>query len=309
MGYQDVVNLAGGFADWKRNGFEVTIPRVLSSEQRSRYSRHLLIPEVGEDGQQRLLDARVLLVGAGGLGSPASMYLAAAGVGTLGIVDADVVDESNLQRQILHSTPDVGRPKVESAVNRLRAINPTIEIVPYDTVLSSANAFEILEPWDVVIDGTDNFPVRYLVNDATQMLGKPLVYGSIYQWDGQATVFMPGGDAPCYRCLFPQPPPPGTVPSCAEGGVFGVLPGIVGSIQATEAIKLITGVGEPLIGKLLVFDAQAMEFTTVKVRWDADCPVCGKDPTITELIDYDAFCGLAPGQVPPEAEHGVSTLA
>jgi adenylyltransferase/sulfurtransferase len=217
------------------------------------------------------------------------------------------VDESNLQRQIIHSTADVGRPKVDSAVDRLRAINPTIEVVPYDTILTSQNAFEILEPWDVIVDGTDNFPVRYLVNDATQFLGKPLVYGSIYQWDGQATVFMPGQDAPCYRCLFPQPPPPGTVPSCAEGGVFGVLPGIVGSIQATEAVKLITGKGDPLIGRLLIFDALQMDFQTVKVRWDADCPVCGKEPTITELIDYDAFCGIAPGGTPSEAEHGVST--
>jgi adenylyltransferase/sulfurtransferase len=179
--------------------------------------------------------------------------------------------------------------------------------VPYDTILSSHNAFEVLEPWDVVVDGTDNFPVRYLVNDATQFLGKPLVYGSIYQWDGQATVFMPGQDAPCYRCLFPQPPPPGTVPSCAEGGVFGALPGIVGSIQATEAVKLITGKGDPLIGRLLIFDALEMDFQTVRVRWDADCPVCGKEPTITELIDYEAFCGLTPGQAPPEAEHGVAT--
>jgi adenylyltransferase/sulfurtransferase len=235
------------------------------------------------------------------------MYLAAAGVGTLGILDFDRVDESNLQRQIIHSTADVGRPKVESAADRLRAINPTIEIVPYDTILSSQNAFEILEPWDVVVDGTDNFPVRYLVNDATQFLGKPLVYGSIYQWDGQATVFMPGQEAPCYRCLFPQPPPPGTVPSCAEGGVFGVLPGIVGSIQATEAVKIITGKGDPLVGRLLIFDALEMDFQTVNVRWDADCPVCGKEPSITELIDYEAFCGLTPGQAPPEAEHGVST--
>jgi adenylyltransferase/sulfurtransferase len=217
-------------------------------------------------------------------------------VGTLGIVDFDKVDESNLQRQIVHSTADVGRPKVESAVDRLRAINPTIEVVPYDTILSSQNAFEVLEPWDVVVDGTDNFPVRYLVNDATQFLGKPLVYGSIYQWDGQATVFMPGQDAPCYRCLFPQPPPPGTVPSCAEGGVFGALPGIVGSIQATEAVKLITGKGDPLIGRLLIFDALEMDFQTVRVRWDADCPVCGKEPSITELIDYEAFCGLTPGR-------------
>ncbi len=278
-----------------------------TEEQVRRYARHIILPGIGGEGQRKLLDAKVLVIGAGGLGSPVAMYLAAAGVGTLGILDFDKVDESNLQRQILHSTADVGRPKVESAVDRLEAINPTIEIVPYDRVLHSGNAFEVLEPWDVVVDGTDNFPVRYLVNDATQMLGKPLVYGSIYQFDGQATVFLPGQESPCYRCLFPQPPPPGTVPSCAEGGVFGVLPGIVGSIQATEAIKLITGMGEPLVGKLLIFDALAMEFTTVKVRWDADCPVCGKEPTITELIDYDAFCGLAPGQVPPEAEHGVST--
>ena len=260
--------------------------------QVQRYARHIILPGIGGEGQRKLLDAKVLCIGAGGLGSPAAMYMAAAGVGTLGILDFDKVDESNLQRQIIHSTADIGRPKVDSATDRLRAINPTIEVVPYDTILTSDNAFEILEPWDIVVDGTDNFPVRYLVNDATQMLGKPLVYGSIYQFDGQATVFMPGQDAPCYRCLFPQPPPPGTVPSCAEGGVFGVLPGIVGSIQATEAIKLITGLGEPLVGKLLIFDALAMEFTTVNIRWDADCPVCGKEPTITELIDYEAFCGV-----------------
>jgi adenylyltransferase/sulfurtransferase len=278
-----------------------------SEEQVRRYARHIILPGIGGEGQRKLLDAKVLCIGAGGLGSPASMYLAAAGVGTVGILDFDKVDESNLQRQILHSSADVGRMKVESAVDRLRGINPTIEIVPYGTILTSANAFEILEPWDIVVDGTDNFPVRYLVNDATQMLGKPLVYGSIYQFDGQATVFMPGQDAPCYRCLFPQPPPPGTVPSCAEAGVFGVLPGIVGCIQAAEAIKLITGLGDPLIGRLLIFDALAMEFTTVKVRWDADCPVCGKEPTVTELIDYDMFCGLATGQVPREAEHGVAT--
>jgi len=278
-----------------------------TEEQVQRYARHIILPQIGGAGQKTLLDAKVLAIGAGGLGSPVAMYLAAAGVGTVGILDFDRVDLTNLQRQILHGTKDVGRPKVESAVERLRDINPTIEVVPYETVLTSANAFEILEPWDIVIDGTDNFPVRYLVNDATQMLGKPLVYGSIYQFDGQATVFMPGRDSPCYRCLFPQPPPPGTVPSCAEGGVFGVLPGIVGCIQATEAIKLITGIGEPLIGRLLIFDALAMEFTTVKVRWDADCPVCGKEPTVTELIDYDQFCGLAPGQAPPEAEHGVPT--
>jgi len=278
-----------------------------TEEQVRRYARHIILPGIGGEGQRRLLDAKVLCIGAGGLGSPVAMYLAAAGVGTLGILDFDTVDESNLQRQIIHSTADVGRAKVASAADRLRAINPTIEVVPYDAILTSQNAFEMLEPWDVVVDGTDNFPVRYLVNDATQFLGKPLVYGSIYQWDGQATVFMPGKEAPCYRCLFPQPPPPGTVPSCAEGGVFGVLPGIIGSIQATEAVKLITGKGDPLIGRLLIFDALQMDFQTVKVRWDADCPVCGKEPSITALIDYDAFCGIPSGGVPSEAEHGVST--
>ena len=247
-----------------------------TEDQVRRYARHIILPGIGGDGQRKLLDSKVLVIGAGGLGSPVAMYLAAAGVGTLGILDFDKVDESNLQ------------------------------VVPYDTILTSQNAMDVLEPWDVVVDGTDNFPVRYLVNDATQFLGKPLVYGSIYQWDGQATVFMPGQEAPCYRCLFPQPPPPGTVPSCAEGGVFGVLPGIVGSIQATEAVKLVTGKGDPLIGRLLIFDALQMDFQTVRVRWDADCPVCGKAPSITELIDYEAFCGLTPGQAPPEAEHGVS---
>jgi molybdopterin/thiamine biosynthesis adenylyltransferase len=277
-----------------------------TEDQVTRYARHIILPQIGGAGQRKLIDSKVLAIGAGGLGSPVAMYLAAAGIGTLGIVDFDRVDLTNLQRQILHTTADVGRSKVESAVDHLRQLNPTIEVVPHDTILSSANAFDVIEPYDIVIDGTDNFPVRYLVNDATQMLGKPLVYGSIYQFDGQATVFMPGKDAPCYRCLFPEPPPPGTVPSCAEGGVFGVLPGIVGCIQATEAIKLITGIGDPLIGRLLIFDALGMEFQTVNVRWDPECPVCGKEPTITELIDYDQFCGLSPGEAPPEAEHGVS---
>jgi len=237
------------------------------------------------------------------------MYLAAAGVGTLGILDFDRVDLTNLQRQLLHDTDDVGRPKVDSAADRITGINPGVNVIKHDTVLNSENAFEVLEPYDIVIDGTDNFPVRYLVNDATQMLGKPLVYGSIFQFDGQASVFMPGQGVPCYRCLFPEPPPPGTVPSCAEGGVFGVLPGIIGTIQAIEAIKLIIGIGEPLIGKLLLFDAVDMEFTTVKLRWDPDCPVCGKNPTVTELIDYDMFCGLPSGQPPLEAEHGVATTS
>ena len=265
---------------------------MFTEEQVQRYSRHIILPNIGGKGQRKLLDGSVLVIGAGGLGSPVAMYLAAAGVGKLGIVDFDRVDVTNLQRQILHTTADVGRPKVESAVEHLRAINPTIEIVGHDTLLYSTNVFDVMDGYDVVVDGTDNFPVRYLVNDATQFLGKPLVYGSIFQWEGQATVFMPGQEAPCYRCLFPSPPPPGTVPSCAEGGVFGVLPGVIGSIQATEAIKLITGEGESLVGRLLLYDALHMDFQEVKIRWDADCPVCGKAPTITELIDYEAFCGV-----------------
>ena len=277
-----------------------------TEEQVVRYARHIILPGIGGEGQRKLLDAKVLCIGAGGLGSPVAMYLAAAGVGTLGILDFDKVDLTNLQRQIIHGTSDVGRPKVDSAADRLREINPGIDVIAYDTILRSENAFEIFEPYDVIIDGSDNFPVRYLTNDATQMLGKPLVYGSIFQFEGQATVFMPGQETPCYRCLFPQPPPPGTVPSCAEGGVFGVLPGIIGCIQATEAIKLVTGMGTPLVGKLLLFDALDMDFQMVKLRWDADCPVCGKEPTVTELIDYEQFCGLAPGEAPPEAEHGVS---
>jgi molybdopterin/thiamine biosynthesis adenylyltransferase len=270
--------------------------RGFTVEEVQRYARHIILPGVGAEGQRKLLDAKVLCIGTGGLGSPISMYLAAAGVGTIGLVDFDTVDLSNLQRQIAHGTSDVGRPKVESAKETLLELNPNVEVVTYDTLLSSANAFDVLEPWDVVIDGTDNFPVRYLVNDATQFLGKPLVYGSIYQFEGQATVFMPGKEAPCYRCLFPSPPPPGTVPSCAEGGVFGVLPGVIGAIQATEAIKIITGEGEPLIGRLLLYDALHMDFQEVKIRWDADCPVCGKDPSITELIDYELFCGVPAAQ-------------
>ena len=263
-----------------------------TEDQVQRYSRHIILPNIGGAGQRKLLDSKVLVIGAGGLGSPILLYLAAAGIGTIGIVDFDKVDTSNLQRQILHTDADVDRSKVESALDHLCALNPTIEIIGHDTLLNSDNVMEIMEPYDVVIDGTDNFPVRYLVNDATQFLGKPLVYGSIYQFEGQATVFMPGQDAPCYRCLFPSPPPPGTVPSCAEGGVFGVLPGVIGAIQATEAIKLITGEGDSLVGRLLLYDALHMDFQEVKIRWDADCPVCGKDPSITELIDYELFCGV-----------------
>jgi molybdopterin/thiamine biosynthesis adenylyltransferase len=272
-----------------------------------RYARHIILPGIGGEGQRKLMDARVLVIGAGGLGSPAAMYLTAAGVGTIGLVDFDRVELSNLQRQLLHDTEDVGRPKVDSARDRLADLNPNVDVHAHQVLLSSENAFDVLGDYDVVVDGTDNFPVRYLVNDATQMLGKPLVYGSIYQWEGQASVFLPGQDTPCYRCLFPEPPPPGTVPSCAEGGVFGVLPGIIGSIQAVEAIKLVLGVGETLGGKLVLYDALRNEFTTVRLRWDPDCPVCGKHPTVTELIDYEAFCGLAPGQAPPEAEQTPSS--
>jgi molybdopterin/thiamine biosynthesis adenylyltransferase/rhodanese-related sulfurtransferase len=293
MGYEDVVNLAGGFTDWKRNGFEVTIPRVLSAEQRSRYSRHLLIPEVGEDGQQRLLDARVLLVGAGGLGSPASLYLAAAGVGTLGIVDGDVVDESNLQRQIVHATDRLGEPKVLSAKRTVEALNPDVHVVPFQERLTSENVERILgEGWDVIVDGADNFPTRYLVNDASVWHGIPVVHGSIFRFEGQVTVFSPG-DGPCYRCLFPQPPPPELAPSCAEGGVLGVLPGIIGSIQANETLKLVLDRGETLAGRLLLFDALGTTLDEVVVRRDPECPVCGESPTITDYIDYIEFCNAS----------------
>jgi molybdopterin/thiamine biosynthesis adenylyltransferase/rhodanese-related sulfurtransferase len=296
MGYTDVVNLTGGFTEWKRSGFEVTIPRVLSSEQRSRYSRHLLIPEVGEDGQQRILDARVLLVGAGGLGSPASLYLAAAGVGTLGIVDADVVDESNLQRQIVHSTDRLGEPKVLSAKRTIEALNPDVRVVPFEERLTSENVERILaDGWDVIVDGADNFPTRYLVNDASVWHGIPVVHGSIFRFDGQVTVFSPG-EGPCYRCLFPQPPPPELAPSCAEGGVLGVLPGIIGSIQANEALKIILDRGDTLAGRLLLFDALGTTLDEVTVRRDPDCPVCGENPTITEYVDYVEFCN-APAAV------------
>jgi sulfur-carrier protein adenylyltransferase/sulfurtransferase len=290
LGYESVVNLAGGFNDWKRNGFETTIPRVLSAEQRARYSRHLLIPEVGEEGQQRLLDARVLLVGAGGLGSPASLYLAAAGVGTLGIIDEDVVDESNLQRQIVHSTDRLGEPKVSSAKRTIEALNPDVKVVPFEERLTSDNIERILgERWDVIVDGADNFPTRYLVNDASVWHGIPVVHGSIYRFEGQVTVFAPGA-GPCYRCLFPTPPPPELAPSCAEGGVLGVLPGIIGSLQANEALKLVLDRGETLVGRLLLFDALGTNVDEVQVRRDPYCPVCGDSPTITEYVDYVEFC-------------------
>jgi adenylyltransferase/sulfurtransferase len=270
----------------------------LTNDEVKRYSRHLIMPEVGVDGQRKLKASKVLCIGAGGLGSPVAMYLAAAGVGTLGIVDFDTVDFSNLQRQILHGTPDVGRSKLASAKDKLHALNPEIDIQTYEVALSSQNAMQLFAPYDVVVDGTDNFPTRYLVNDACVLLGKPNAYGSIFRFEGQASVFATK-DGPCYRCLYPEPPPPGLVPSCAEGGVLGVLPGLIGMVQATEAVKLIMGIGEPLIGRFLIYDALRMRFRELKLRKDPDCPVCGTHPTVTKLIDYEQFCGITPAAPEP----------
>src|SRR6202045_3735634 len=266
-------------------------PPALSNEEVLRYSRHLIMPEVGMEGQQKLKAARVLCIGTGGLGSPLAVYLAGAGVGTLGLVDFDVVDFTNLQRQVIHFTSDVGRSKLESAREKIAAINPYVDVKTFETRLTSQNALEIFKDFDIIVDGTDNFPTRYLVNDACVITGKPNVYGSIFRFEGQASVFATK-DGPCYRCLYPEPPPPGLVPSCAEGGVLGILPGLVGVIQATEAIKLILGAGDPLIGRLLLVDALSMKFRELKLRKDPDCPVCGKNPTVTELIDYQQFCGI-----------------
>ena len=263
----------------------------LSNEEIARYSRHLIMPEVALDGQKKLKAAKVLTVGTGGLGSPLALYLAAAGVGTIGIVDFDVVDESNLQRQIIHGTSDVGRPKVDSAYDKLKDINPNVDVRVHEEALTSENALEIFEDYDVIVDGTDNFPTRYLVNDACVLLNKPNVYGSIFRFEGQASVFY-AEEGPCYRCLYPEPPPPGLVPSCAEGGVLGILPGAIGTIQATETVKLLLGIGEPLIGRLLLYDALGMSFREMKLRKDPNCPVCGENPTVTELIDYQEFCGI-----------------
>src|SRR6266536_1026919 len=290
LGYENVSSLAGGFTDWKRNGYPTQLPRSLDAAKRQRYSRHLLIPEVGEQGQLRLLDSRVLLIGAGGLGSPAALYLAAAGVGTLGIVDDDAVDATNLQRQIVHSTERLGDSKAESAKRTIEALNPDVAVKTFQERLTSENVDRILgEGWDVIVDGADNFPTRYLLNDASIWHDIPVVHGSIFRFEGQVTVFKPG-EGPCYRCLFPQPPPPELAPSCAEGGVLGVLPGIIGSIQASEALKLAMGIGEPLVGRLLLFDALAASFTEVAIRRDPACPVCGDNPTITEYVDYVEFC-------------------
>jgi molybdopterin/thiamine biosynthesis adenylyltransferase/rhodanese-related sulfurtransferase/molybdopterin converting factor small subunit len=263
----------------------------LSNAEMARYSRHLILPEVGMEGQRKLKAARVLCIGTGGLGSPLALYLTAAGVGTLGLVDFDKVDESNLQRQIIHATPDIGRPKIDSAAEKLKALNPFVNVVKHETMLTSENALELFADYDIIVDGTDNFPTRYLVNDACVITGKPNVYGSIFRFDGQASVFATK-DGPCYRCLYPEPPPPGLVPSCAEGGVLGILPGLVGVIQATEAIKLILGAPEPLIGRLLLVDAWRMKFRELKLRKNPECPVCGTHPTVTKLIDYQQFCGF-----------------
>jgi molybdopterin/thiamine biosynthesis adenylyltransferase/rhodanese-related sulfurtransferase len=272
---------------------EPTALPELTTDDLARYSRHLILPEVGMEGQQKLKAARVLCVGTGGLGSPLAFYLAAAGIGTLGLVDFDVVDASNLQRQIIHSTRDIGRKKLDSAAEKLTALNPALNVVKHETMLTSANALEILKDYDIVADGTDNFPTRYLVNDACVLLGKPNVYGSIFRFEGQASVFATE-EGPCYRCLYPEPPPPGLVPSCAEGGVLGILPGLVGVIQATEVIKLILGKGSSLIGRLLLVDALNMKFRELKLRKNHECPVCGDNPTVTELIDYQNFCGIVP---------------
>jgi adenylyltransferase/sulfurtransferase len=281
----------------------------LSNDDLARYSRHLILPEVGLEGQRKLKAARVLCVGAGGLGSPLAFYLAAAGIGTLGLLDFDVVDVSNLQRQIIHSTEDVGRLKIDSAAEKLLALNPDLKIIKFNTMLTSANALEIFKDFDVIADGTDNFPTRYLVNDACVLTGKPNAYASIFRFEGQASVFATK-DGPCYRCLYPEPPPPGLVPSCAEGGVLGILPGLLGVIQATEVIKLILGQGEPLIGRLLLADALNMRFRELKLRKNPDCPVCGTHPTVTKLIDYDQFCGI-PKQpaAPAEQVNGIPQIS
>ena len=271
----------------------------LSKDEILRYSRHLIMPEVGIEGQKKLKDASVLLVGAGGLGAPLGMYLAAAGIGKIGLVDFDVVDFTNLQRQVIHGTKDVGKKKLESAFETMRDINPYVELVPHETALSSDNAMEILGGYDIVVDGTDNFPTRYLVNDACVLLKKPNVYGSIFRFEGQATVFAYEG-GPCYRCLYPEPPPPGLVPSCAEGGVLGILPGVIGLIQATETVKLILGIGDPLVGRLMLYDALGMKFRELKLRKNPECPVCGEHPTVTKLIDYVEFCGVPHQEGPPE---------
>jgi sulfur-carrier protein adenylyltransferase/sulfurtransferase len=291
LGYRQPVSLAGGYNGWKNAGLPTVLPRTLGDEQRKRYSRHLLVPEVGEAGQLKLLDAKVLLLGAGGLGAPAALYLAAAGVGTLGLVDADVVEASNLQRQIIHSTARVGRRKTESARETIQGLNPDVKVVLHDEWLDKSNVARIIADYDVIVDGTDNFPTRYLLNDASVIADKPVVHGSVFRFEGQVTVFKPH-DGPCYRCLFPEPPPPELAPSCAEAGVLGVLPGTIGMLQATEAVKLILGIGEPLVGRLLTYDALSETFDELRVRRDPQCPACGEHAHPEDLPTYEEFCGL-----------------
>jgi len=300
LGYSDVVSMAGGFNKWKDEGRDWVVPRTLDADQRNRYQRHLLLPEVAEAGQQRLLESKVLLLGAGGLGSPAALYLAAAGVGTIGIVDMDVVDASNLQRQILHNLDRVGDRKVDSAKKTLTAMNPDVDVVTYDVRLGADNVLDIINSYDVIVDGTDNFPTRYLLNDAALIKKIPVVHGSIFRFEGQATVFYPY-EGPCYRCLVPEPPPAELAPSCAEAGVLGVLPGIIGSIQAVEAIKLLLHIGDPLVGRLLAYDALEQSFRTFKIRRDPQCPACGEDAGEIVIAEYDALCMPHPIQAPPMA--------
>ncbi|MEE3040209.1 MAG: molybdopterin-synthase adenylyltransferase MoeB [Candidatus Latescibacterota bacterium] len=292
MGYTNVTSMIGGIKGWKDAGFSIEQGGMLSDEDLQRYSRHILLPEVGEQGQQQLLKGKVLLIGAGGLGCPTALYLAAAGVGTIGLVDADVVDKSNLQRQILFSEEMIGKPKVEAARERLLQLNPGITINTHFELLTSANAMQVLDGYDIIVNGCDNFPTRYLVNDAAVLSGKPVVDGSIFRFEGQATVYDSADGGPCYRCLYPEPPPPGEVPSCAEGGVLGVLPGTIAMVQSTEVIKLILGTGSPLVGRMMLYDALDMKFRELKLRRNTECPVCGDAPTVTELIDYEQFCGL-----------------
>ncbi len=300
LGYTNVETANPGFVRWKDLGYPMETPPQLTDAQRDRYSRHLLLPEVGEVGQAKLLKAKVLMIGAGGLGSPAGLYLAAAGVGTLGLVDADVVDASNLQRQVLHATSRIGQPKIESAEKVLKDLNPDVKVVGYKERLNSSNVERLFADYDVVIDGTDNFPTRYLVNDASVWLGKPVVHGSIFRFDGQLTTFVSDKAAktfgieagPCYRCLYPEPPPPHLAPSCQEAGVLGILPGVIGLLQATEAIKLLLNRGEPLVGRLLTYDSMKMKFRELRLRRTPDCPVCGPKPSITSYIDYEGFCAL-----------------
>lgn len=291
MGYQDPVSMSGGFGQWKGNGYPFVQPRTMSEAQSKRYSRHLLIPEVGEQGQFKLLDSRVLLIGAGGLGSPAAYYLAAAGVGTIGIIDSDVVEESNLQRQILHNTKRVGQYKAESARETIEALNPDVKVITYIERLDETNVARIIADYDVILDGTDNFPTRYLLNDAALLANKPVVHGSVFRFEGQLTVFKPN-DGPCYRCLYPEPPPPELAPSCAEAGVLGVLPGIIGMLQATETIKLLLDIGDPLVGRLMTYDALAGEFSELRLFRDPECPACGENAHPENLPTYAEFCAL-----------------